>query len=182
MEGVSRLPQTKSTADGKNDSDDLDDNDNQDDPAAKQSADPSPITRQPIPRRRSWSRYVVLLLLLGGGSYLGFNEIVTRFTHVYEYDARIGGSLIKVSSRVAGWVDRVYVTEGDDAQKGQIIVEIDPRESKLLADQLEARILGVEADRQRFDRTEKSWSIFRPAAATARKARCSYRRKRSWSH
>lgn len=146
------MPKTDSTTDSKTDSDALDANDSdiQDDPSAKQGAHPRSKARQFIPRRRSWSRYVVLLLLLGGGGYLGFNEVVTRFTHVYEYDARIGGSLIKVSSRVAGWVDRVHVTEGDDAQKGQIIVEIDPRESKLLADQLEARILGVEADRQRL--------------------------------
>jgi membrane fusion protein (multidrug efflux system) len=101
-------------------------------------------------RRRGWLRYMIVIALLGFGAWLGVGEVVSRFTHVYEYDARIGGSLIKVSSRVAGWVDQVHVIEGDETKKGQIIVEIDPRESKLLVDQLEARILGVEADRQRL--------------------------------
>ena len=105
---------------------------------------------QPIRSQRAWGRYFVVIAVLGLSGYFGALEIVARFTHVSEYDARIGGSLIKVSSRVAGWVDRVRVTEGDEANKGQIIVEIDPRESKLLVDQLQARILGVEADRQRF--------------------------------
>lgn len=104
----------------------------------------------PVRRHRSWGRYLILLSLLGAGGYLGFNEIISRFTHVHEYDARIGGNLIKVSSRVAGWVNQVHVIEGDDADKGQIIVEIDPRESALLADSLQARILGVEAERQRL--------------------------------
>jgi membrane fusion protein (multidrug efflux system) len=101
-------------------------------------------------RRRGWLRYVIVISLLGFGAWLGVGEVVSRFTHVYEYDARIGGSLIKVSSRVAGWVDQVHVIEGDETKRGEIIVEIDPRESKLLVDQLEARILGVEADRQRL--------------------------------
>jgi membrane fusion protein (multidrug efflux system) len=52
-------------------------------------------------------------------------------------------------------VDQVHVIEGDETKKGQIIVEIDPRESKLLVDQLEARILGVEADRQRLNAEKK---------------------------
>ena len=60
----------------------------------------------PPPRRgnRGWIRYIILLLVLGFGGYWGFQEVRSRFTHVYEYDARIAGSLITVSSRVAGWV------------------------------------------------------------------------------
>jgi membrane fusion protein (multidrug efflux system) len=115
------------------------------------STEQAPVAaRQPIRRQRAWGRLLMLLVLLGAGGYWGAGEIAWRFTHVHEYDARIGGSLIKVSSRAAGWVNQVHVTEGDEVNKGQIIVEIDARDSGLLVEQLQARILGVEADRQRL--------------------------------
>ncbi len=105
----------------------------------------------PPPRRnRGWVRYLILLLVLGVGGYWGFQEVRSRFTHVYEYDARIASSLITVSSRVAGWVTQMKISEGDDISKGQVIVQIDSRESELLAQQLVARIQGVEAERQRL--------------------------------
>lgn len=121
-------------------------NENSDEKTSDQAEAPQQHAR----RKRGWTRYLILIPVLGIGGYLSVNEIVSRFTHVYEYDARIGSNLITVSSRVAGWVDRVHVTEGDDTKRGQVIVVIDSRESKLLVDQLEARILGVEADRQRL--------------------------------
>ena len=105
----------------------------------------------PPPRRnRGWIRYVILILVLGFGGYWGFQEIRSRFTHVYEYDARIAGSLITVSSRVAGWVTEMNISEGDDIGKGQVIVRIDARESELLTEQLVARVQGVDAERQRL--------------------------------
>lgn len=114
-------------------------------------ADKKTAESVPSPRRhRGWIRYVILLLVLGVGGYWGFQEVRSRFTHVYEYDARIAGSLITVSSRVAGWVTDMNVSEGDDISKGQVIVQIDDRESKLLVDQLVARVQGVEAERQRL--------------------------------
>ncbi len=118
------------------------------DPDQKASEEKQPAA--PIRRKRNWVRYIVLILVLGGGGYWGVQEIGARFTHVYEYDARIAGSLITVSSRVAGWVTELRVTEGDDITKGQVIVEIDPRESQLLVDQFVARIQGIEAERQRL--------------------------------
>ena len=110
-----------------------------------------PKEAPPPPRRhRGWVRYLILILVLGVGGYWGFQEVRSRFTHVYEYDARIAGSLITVSSRVAGWVTEMSISEGDDIGKGQIIVQIDSRESELLTQQLVARVQGVEAERQRL--------------------------------
>ncbi|MEX2614483.1 MAG: HlyD family secretion protein [Alphaproteobacteria bacterium] len=119
-------------------------------PETKDSDAKDAAQHKPARRGRGWVRYLVLVLVLGIGGYLGVQEIISRFTHVYEYDARIGSNLITVSSRVAGWIDRVRVTEGDETDRGQVIVEIDSRESKLLVTQLEARIQGIEADRQRL--------------------------------
>ena len=115
--------------------------------APAQDKKPAPPRRR---RRRRWLRYVILIAVLGVGGYFGVKEVRQRFTHVYEYDARIAGRLITVSSRVAGWVTKIRIDEGDDIAKGQVIVEIDPRESKLLVEQLIARIEGVDAERQRL--------------------------------
>lgn len=121
-----------------------------DDKDSDQNASDEKPPPAPIRRKRGWVRYTFLLLAVGGGGYWGVQEIGARFTHVYEYDARIAGSLITVSSRVAGWVTKLHVIEGDDIEKGQVIVEIDARESQLLVDQYVARIQGIEADRQRL--------------------------------
>lgn len=125
---------------------------NTDDTKPEKEGTDNKITESvPPPRRnRGWIRYIVLLLVLGVGGYWGFQEVRSRFTHVYEYDARIAGSLITVSSRVAGWVTEMSISEGDDISKGQVIVQIDSRESELLAQQLVARVQGVEAERQRL--------------------------------
>jgi len=108
-------------------------------------------SESPPPRRnRGWVRYIILVLVLGVGGYWGLQEVHSRFTHVYEYDARIAGSLITVSSRVAGWVTQMNISEGDDIRKRQVIVQIDSRESELLTEQLVARVQGVDAERQRL--------------------------------
>lgn len=118
---------------------------------SNESEEKSTETAPPPPRRnRGWIRYIILLLVLGVGGYWGFQEVRSRFTHVYEYDARIAASLITVSSRVAGWVTEMNISEGDDISKGQVIVQIDSRESQLLTEQLVARVQGVEAERQRL--------------------------------
>jgi membrane fusion protein (multidrug efflux system) len=125
---------------------DTDDKKQEQEDAEKKVMDSAPPPR----RNRGWIRYLILILVLGVGGYWGFQEVRSRFTHVYEYDARIAGSLITVSSRVAGWVTEMSVSEGDDISKGQVIVQIDFRESQLLAEQLVARVQGVEAERQRL--------------------------------
>ncbi len=117
----------------------------------KTSSDQKTEEQTPPPRRgRSRLRYIFLILVLGVGGYWGVLEIQNRITRVYEYDARIAGSLITVSSRVAGWVTQMRVSEGDDIGKGQVIVQIDPRDSELLVEQLVSRIQGADAERQRL--------------------------------
>ncbi len=110
----------------------------------------------PKSRRRNWIRYLIVAVVLVVGGVWGTKEIQQRFTHVYEYDARIAGSLITVSSRVSGWVTKINVAEGDEVSQGQVVFEIDSRDSKLLVDQLVAQIQGLDAERQRM-RAEKDW-------------------------
>lgn len=92
---------------------------------------------------------VVILIVLAGT--WGALEIHERLTHVSEYDARISGDLITASSRVSGWVTEFVVTEGQTIQKGDVLAQVDARESAILARQMEAKFARVQADRDRLN-------------------------------
>ncbi len=95
-------------------------------------------------------RIFALLALIAGGLAWGGMEAYERFTHVQEIDARIDADLITVSSRVAGWVTQVAVSEGDEIAGKAVLVTIDSRESKLVIKQLEAQLDGVRAEQERL--------------------------------
>ena len=75
------------------------------------------------------------VLVIVGVVWGGF-EIRSRMTHVYEYDARITGNLITVSSRVPGWITEIAVREGQAIKVGNVLTVIDKQESELLVRQL----------------------------------------------
>ena len=99
--------------------------------------------------------YVLRLGLIGGvvtaALILGGREIYNRINFVYAYDSRIDADLIIVSSRVAGRVTSLEVTEGSEISKGNLLAAIDSRESKLRLSELEAQLLGLGAERQRLE-------------------------------
>ncbi|GAB2787182.1 HlyD family secretion protein [Halomonas shantousis] len=76
-----------------------------------------------------------LAILAGGGAWL-----YDQFTHVNVIDARIAADMVVLSSRVPGWVTDVDVIEGDTAARGQAIVTIDARESRLKVQALDAQL------------------------------------------
>lgn len=113
-----------------------------------------------LPRRKRWSvdrgRWllrprslaaiaVVLLALVYGG-----REIYLRWTHIYEYDARVTADIVTISSRADGWLMEMPVREGMRVTKGQTVARIDDRVAKLRADALQAQIEGIKAERARL--------------------------------
>ena len=132
-------------------------------PLVQPAAAPPPVSQPHIsaaPRRRSWSlrrggsllrpRFaalaVALLIALAYGGY----ETYLRFTHVYEYDARVTADIVTVSSRAEGWVVEMPQLEGTRVAAGGTVVRIDDRIAKLRVDALRAQILAVQADRERL--------------------------------
>jgi membrane fusion protein (multidrug efflux system) len=103
-------------------------------------------------RGRIKLQHVVAALVLIVGAAWGAQEIHSRFTHVFEYDARISGDLTTISSRVAGWVTKIAITEGDTVSKDQVLFQIDDRESKLKVAELDARLKRNLAERERLRR------------------------------
>ncbi len=97
-------------------------------------------------RPRILAALVVALLALAYGG----REIYLRFTHVYEYDARVTADIVTVSSRVDGWVVELSALEGKRVAANDVIVRVDDRVAKLRGDALATQMQGVQAERQRL--------------------------------
>ena len=132
-------------------------------------APPSPPVSPPVspapqvsalPRQRQWSagrgrallrpRSFVIAAILQMALAYGGRELYMRFTHVYEYDARVSADIVTISSRGDGWVVEMPVREGMQVEAGQVLVRVDDRIAKLKADGLRAQIEGVRVERSRL--------------------------------
>ncbi|MDI1284380.1 MAG: HlyD family secretion protein [Reyranella sp.] len=120
---------------------------------------PTPQTGA-APRQRQWSAgrgrallrprsFVIAAVLLMALAY-GGRELYMRFTHVYEYDARVSADIVTISSRADGWLVEMPVREGMLVEAGQVLVRIDDRIAKLRADAFRAQIEGVRVERARL--------------------------------
>ena len=107
--------------------------------------------REPLGRRaRRWRRehprgaviaLVVVLALVAVG------VIVWWWMHTHETtdDAQIDGHIAPISSRVAGTVTRVYVEDNQTVERGQLLVELDPRDYEVAVARAEAELAQARA-------------------------------------
>jgi membrane fusion protein (multidrug efflux system) len=70
-----------------------------------------------------------------------------QWAHVSETDARIQADTIAISSRVSGWVVDLPIIEGDKVSRGDLLIEIDSRISRLKLTEYGARIAALTAAR-----------------------------------
>jgi membrane fusion protein (multidrug efflux system) len=82
---------------------------------------------------------VALVLAAWGGHWL-----YQRWIHVYIDDARIDGEVVTISSRVSGWITEMPVIEGDEVKKGQLLAQVDDRDSRLQREVLLAKLQALE--------------------------------------
>lgn len=106
-----------------------------------QSAEPSDrgAPARPGPSRRAVAAGAVLLAALLGAAWWLHHQ----FTHVLVDDARVATDMVAISSRVPGWAVDVRVISGDVARRGDLLVSIDDRDTRLLLQELDARLAGV---------------------------------------
>ena len=118
---------------------------------AEASEDEENSSKSKRPSRRSFGvRYIIIGLVVIVGGIFAFREVHQRIIYVYEYDARIAGDMVTVSSRVAGWVTELPVTEGQLIGGNQMLIKVDDRESNLLIKQLQARKAAIAGQRDRL--------------------------------
>jgi len=92
-------------------------------------------------------RYKPWLLLLAGLLLLAWliHWVWFRWTHVYLDDARIGGEIVTLSSRVSGWITELPVIQGDVVKKGDLLFKVDDRDSRQQREVLVARLEAAES-------------------------------------
>ncbi|MDR3722305.1 MAG: biotin/lipoyl-binding protein, partial [Candidatus Acidoferrales bacterium] len=87
-----------------------------------------------------WLLPVLFMAILAGGHWLR-----QRLTHVEENDARVEGEVITIASRVDGWLLTRLVMEGDRVHKGQVLGELDTRDTQLRLKTLEGSVAAHNA-------------------------------------
>lgn len=109
-----------------------------------QTSPPLPGPRGRFLQERPGARrlLIVALIVLVIGGYFAW-----RYFSSYEStdDAQIDGHLIPVSARISGYVSKVYVDDNQSVKKGQVLVEIDPRDYQVAVDQAQASLADAEA-------------------------------------
>ncbi len=86
--------------------------------------------------------FVVVLLLVLGGIFWYWRSTFTEDTD----DAQVDGNLYQISSRIAGTVTKVNVTENSQVKAGDIIAELDPKDYQVALDQAQASLASAQAD------------------------------------
>jgi membrane fusion protein (multidrug efflux system) len=111
-------------------------------------AKPAPAlhARTPLYRRTGAliTAAVVLLLLVGGGAWYWHYAS----THISTDSAFIEGRIVRISSRVAGQVAQLAVHDNQWVKESELLVRIDDREYRALAEQAEAQARAAEVAAQ----------------------------------
>lgn len=105
-----------------------------------QNTTPDDKPEKPKSRRRFIVIGVIALLVVGA---------LLFWWHSTYYedtdDAQVNGHLIQISSRIAGQVIKVNVEENQEVKKGDLLVEIDPKDFEVAVQQSEANLQSAEA-------------------------------------
>ncbi len=93
------------------------------------------------PRRRRLSGRILLIALLMAAVAVAA-PFAWSYLQSYEStdDAQIDGHIDPISSRVDGTVIRVHAEDDDRVTRGELLVEIDPRDYEVAAEQARARL------------------------------------------
>lgn len=111
---------------------------------ANQAGEPPPANTRGFLRSHPVGVVVALFLLVGlaiGGYFL------MAYLNSYEAtdDAQIDGHLNLISSRIAGTISAIHVTDNQEVQKGQLLAEIDPRDYQVALERVQANLAQSQA-------------------------------------
>ena len=84
-----------------------------------------------------------VVLLIGAISFLAYAS-----TYESTDDAQVGGHLVGITARVDGTTAKVYVDENQFVKAGQLVAEMDPRDSQVALEKAQAEYARALADSQ----------------------------------
>jgi len=91
--------------------------------------------------RKRLLAFSVITVLLVGAALFWWHSTYYEDTD----DASIDGPLVQISARIKGNVTEVNVTDNQRVDKGQVLVQIDPRNFQAALDQAEANLASAQA-------------------------------------
>ena len=129
----------------------------------KPAAEPAPaeqarITTEASPppnirRKRGGMRFIrygVIGLVAIAAVVFGAREVISRMTHVYEYDARVVTDHVTISSRVDGVLRDLKVDTGDKVTAGAALAQMDDRVPALELRALQAELAALQTERSQY--------------------------------
>src|SRR5262245_19931999 len=102
--------------------------------------------REAVAPRRPWFRrplpmlgaLVLVIVLIVGVHYFRY-----AMTHESTDDAFVQAHIVAISPKVASYVSRVYVDDNQHVSKGDLLVELDPRDFEVRLAQAGANLAAV---------------------------------------
>ncbi len=103
-------------------------------------------------------------IVLGVLAYLAVGYLSVAFSHESTDDAFIEGPIVPISPKVPGQVEAVHVVDNQEVKKGELLVELDPRDYEVKLAEKEA---AVETARANQETVRKSFDLVSARVATA---------------
>src|SRR5437016_2811161 len=92
-------------------------------------------------RRRLLALLAVIIVLIA--AVPAFRYYRYLLTHVSTDDAYVDGTIVLISPKVAGTVNRVHVSENFIVRIGDLLVSLDPRDFEVRVDQARAQLANA---------------------------------------
>ena len=124
-------------------------------PTPAEQAKPAVTTSSPpnIRRQRGGMRFVrygLIGLVAIAAIVFSAREVISRMTHVYEYDARVMTDHVTISSRVDGVLRDLKVDTGDTVTAGAALAQMDDRVPALELRALQAELAALQTERSQY--------------------------------
>ena len=108
------------------------------------------------PGRKELMALIIIIVIVV--AIFGTRWFIHRLNYTSTDDAQVNADLIPVSSKVAGRVQDILVSEGDQVKAGEKIAQLDPTDYKLALEKAEAKL---EAARQDLEKAQSSLELTR---------------------
>jgi membrane fusion protein (multidrug efflux system) len=91
---------------------------------------------------------LILTIVVVIGGAIGFVSWLLGRGYENTDDAFIDGHVIDISARVPGQVQKLHFTDNQEVKKGELLVELDPRDLKVAQEKAEAQLIQAQAQVQ----------------------------------